>query len=84
MKKECLENLTLKGPIEGKRNKGNHRITYLTSLCKCLIEQGMRDIVRRQTLLRDMKYRKSWRAVILHRLKGHWVDKRKKKTYTVD
>lgn len=45
-KKEGLENLTLKWHREGKRNKENQHVTYLTNLHEWLAEQNQTDIKR--------------------------------------
>lgn len=42
-----LENLTLIGLIDGKRDKGTQRVTYLTSLCKWMEEEEVGGIVKR-------------------------------------
>lgn len=40
------------------------RITYLASLTKCLMGQGLGEIPRRQKYLIATKYRKVWRTII--------------------
>lgn len=47
--KENLENSGLKGRIEGKRDGGKHRITWVIILCKCLVEQGLGLITKQKT-----------------------------------
>lgn len=47
MMKEGLLNLTLTGYIESNMDKGKQQISYLTSLCKWMDEQGVGEIVRR-------------------------------------
>lgn len=55
---ENLENLTFRGHNDGKRNRGKQRITYLTSMCKSLLEKGFRVAGKGQNLLRTTKERK--------------------------
>lgn len=62
MRIESLENLTLTRYIKGMRDGRNHHLTYVTSLCICLLEQELGDIAT------DRKLR---RAIIAHVLKGH-------------
>lgn len=49
MRKDCLENDTLTGCIEGKKE------AHLTSLCRWTAEQGTRGIVRGQLLFTAAK-----------------------------
>lgn len=41
MRKEGLENLTVPGYTEAKRNRKKQHATYLTSLCKWKVDQGL-------------------------------------------
>lgn len=49
MRKESLENLTLKVHKDGKTDRGNCRIIYLTRLCKWLAKQGSWEIEKNKT-----------------------------------
>ena len=74
--KESVENLTLTGLIEGKKNRGRPRIKYLTSLSTWMAErvpEGQRGGMKEQELLRRTKDRKLWKAMIAHVLKGHGI-----------
>ena len=74
MRKESVENLTLTGLTEGKKNRGRPRIKYLTSLRTWMAErvpEGQRGGMKEQELLRRTKDRKLWKAMIAHVLKGH-------------
>lgn len=44
MRKECSENLTLTGSIEGKSDKKKQHITNITNLCQWLSKQGLGQI----------------------------------------
>lgn len=67
MRKEGLENSTHPGHIEDKRDKGNQRVNYLTSLCKWILEYGSgRDSKsKKKTVFINTKYRNLWRARIV-------------------
>lgn len=52
MRKEGLQNLTLTGWTEGKRDKGKEHITYLS---KWMAELGPGEITKSQSLLRSTK-----------------------------
>lgn len=56
MRKEGSENLTLTGCIKDKRDR--KKTTYLVSLCKWMLEQGLVDI-KRQNLLKATNYGES-------------------------
>lgn len=60
IRKVGLENLILTGQIGSKRDRGKQRITYLASLSKWFVEQGLSEITKKQTLLRAKKERKLW------------------------
>lgn len=55
MRKEVLENMTLTRHIESKRNREKQGVTYVTSSCKCLINQALGEIPKRQILRRLTK-----------------------------
>lgn len=57
MRKEGSENLTLTGCIKDKRGD-REKTTYLVSLCKWMLEQGLVDI-KRQNLLKATNYGES-------------------------
>lgn len=56
MRKEGLENLTLTGHAESKRGRVKQQVNYL-SLCEWLLEQGQREMVKSQRILRATKDR---------------------------
>ena len=70
MRKEGLENLILTGRIEGGRDRGKQRATYLTGLSEWMTGRGMRE-AGSQPLLRASRYRGKWRAMIAYVLKRY-------------
>lgn len=48
MRKDGFENMILTGQIEGKKDKGKQSITYLLSLSKLMVDQGLTEITQRQ------------------------------------
>lgn len=66
-----LENLTLIGRIEGKKDRGKQRVTCLTSLCKWMEEQEVGGTVKRQIVRSTTKDRKLWRTMSVNVLKGY-------------
>ncbi len=60
MRKEGLENLILTGRIEGKRDKGNQRVTFLAGLSKWMTERGLGEVAEGRDLLRAA--REGWRG----------------------
>lgn len=67
IRKEGLENLTLTGWTEEKRDMRKEHITYLS---KWMAELGLGKITKSQSLLRFTKDRRKWRAMIAYALKG--------------
>ena len=57
MRKDELENVVLTGKIEGTRNRGRKRLTYISSLSKCL------DLSNTE-LLKATKDRELWKTMI--------------------
>lgn len=68
MKKECLENLTLTRPIEGKRNNGKllHKFEGMDGRTRT------RSDVKGSNLPRAIKERNFWLAMIVNVMKGIW------------
>lgn len=64
MRKEGSEHLML-------REYSEYQRTYLTILYNQIGKKGLREIERRQALLRTRKDRKMWKALFAHILKGH-------------
>lgn len=50
MKKEALETLIITGYFEGKKSRGEHRVTHLTSLYMWNLEWGLGWMVKGHTL----------------------------------
>ena len=57
MRKDELENVVLTGKLEGTRNRGRKRLTYISSLSKCL------DLSNTE-LLKATKDRELWKTKI--------------------
>ncbi len=55
--KKGLENLILTGRIEGKRDKGKQRMTYLAGLSKWMTERGLGEVAEERNLLRATRGR---------------------------
>ncbi|MGX9987587.1 reverse transcriptase domain-containing protein [Soonwooa purpurea] len=70
MRKEGLENLILTGRIEGGRDRGKQRTTYLKGLSEWMMGRGMGD-TGSQALLRASRDRGKWKAMIAYVLKGY-------------
>lgn len=60
-----LENLKLTCHVDRKKNVPKETVINISSFFKGISEQGIVGIVRRKTLLRNINYRKLWRAIIV-------------------
>lgn len=79
--KEGLENMMLRGQIEGKWVRGKQLTTFLSSLSEWMAEYDQGELTKRQDLLRATNDRELWRALITTILKGHGAQKKKKKKW---
>lgn len=47
--------MTLRGHVDGKGDRRNQSITYLTSLCVWLTQQGLGDIAKKTNIIKSYK-----------------------------
>ena len=73
MRKEGLDNLAIKGRIDGTRSGGRSGLLNLESFSKWIAEgiPGRAGKMKKQDLLKATRDRKSWRTMIATVLKGY-------------
>lgn len=62
--------LILTGQNEGKRDRGNQRITYMVRMSDYMGEYVIREITKMKNLVKAIKARTLWRANISKVLRG--------------
>lgn len=56
MRKAGLENIRRTEQLKGKKDKENQRITYVASLSEWMAELGVREMTKRQKVVRATRY----------------------------
>lgn len=64
MREDGLQNLTPTGHIEGQRNRGKHRIIYVTTIWKWMAEHNLGEIAKIENSILVTKDMSFWRAMV--------------------
>jgi len=70
LRKDGMENLCITGFVDGKRNRGRQRITFLDSLCKWMYGQAPAQNLRLAKLWKTARDRREWNTMITNALMG--------------